>query len=198
MSSSYTSLLNLVLPNTGELNNTWGTVVNTQLTQFVENAIAQTASNNVSSADWTLDTTSGGSTTNQARDAILLAYGTPGTTRYINAPQSSKVYVVINNCTDQSSVVLRGGPSSPTTGVTILAGTAALCAWNTNVGDFVKVAGGGGAAGGGTDQVFFQNNQTVNNSYTIPVNYNAGTFGPITINTGVTVTVPSGCVWTVV
>jgi hypothetical protein len=59
-------------------------------------------------------------------------------------------------------------------------------------------AGGGGATGAGTDEIFWENGQTVNTSYSIPVGVNAGSFGPITIASGVTVTVPSGGVWTVV
>ena len=59
-------------------------------------------------------------------------------------------------------------------------------------------SGGGGATGAGTDAIFFLNGQTVNTSYTIPTLRNAGSFGPITIAAGVTVTVPSGGVWTVV
>jgi hypothetical protein len=54
------------------------------------------------------------------------------------------------------------------------------------------------ASGAGSDRIFFLNGITVNSNYTIPTNYNAGTFGPITIASGVTVTVPSGSVWTVV
>jgi hypothetical protein len=54
------------------------------------------------------------------------------------------------------------------------------------------------ASGAGTDKIFFLNGLTVNTNYTIPTNYNAGTFGPVTVASGVTVTVPSGSVWTVV
>jgi len=57
---------------------------------------------------------------------------------------------------------------------------------------------GGGATGGGTDSVFFQNGQTVNTSYSIPANTNAGSFGPITIGASATVTIPSSSTWTVV
>jgi hypothetical protein len=42
------------------------------------------------------------------------------------------------------------------------------------------------------------NSTTVSTNYTIPNNYNAGSFGPVTVNSGVTVTVPSGSTWTVV
>ena len=114
------------------------------------------------------------------------------------------MYVVVNNCTDQSSVYIRGGTSSSyTTGVEIEALGSALVAWdstaNSGAGDFVKVAGGGGgAAGTGANQIFFQNDLTVTGSYAIPTGKNAGTFGPVSINSGVTVTVPSGSVWTVV
>lgn len=45
---------------------------------------------------------------------------------------------------------------------------------------------------------FFVNPTTVSVNYTIPTNYNAMTAGPITVNSGVTVTVPSGSTWTVV
>lgn len=57
---------------------------------------------------------------------------------------------------------------------------------------------GGGATGGGTDNVFWNNDQTVNTSYSIPASTNAGTFGPITIGASATVTIPSSSTWTVV
>ena len=57
---------------------------------------------------------------------------------------------------------------------------------------------GGGATGGGSDAVFIENGQTVTTDYTLSANTNAGSFGPITINSGVTVTVPTGQTWTVV
>ena len=89
--------------------------------------------------------------------------------------------------------------SSYTTGVEIEATGSALVAWDSTANDFVKIAGGGGgAAGAGSNQIFFQNDQTVTGSYTIPNGKNAGTFGPVTVNSGVTVTVPSGSVWSVV
>ena len=54
------------------------------------------------------------------------------------------------------------------------------------------VAVGGGATGGGSDQVFVENGQTVTTNYTITTNNNAMSTGPITVNSGITVTVPSG------
>lgn len=55
-----------------------------------------------------------------------------------------------------------------------------------------------GAQGGGTDQVFFLNDTTVNTDYTITTGKNALTAGPVTIASGVTVTVPTGSVLTIV
>jgi hypothetical protein len=57
---------------------------------------------------------------------------------------------------------------------------------------------GGGATGGSGDQVFYENDVAVSVDYTISTSKNAGTFGPVDIESGVTVTIPSGSVWTVV
>ena len=56
----------------------------------------------------------------------------------------------------------------------------------------------GGAAGPGSDQIFWENDQTCSDDYTITNNKNAGSFGPITVAAGKTVTVGAGEVWTVV
>lgn len=57
---------------------------------------------------------------------------------------------------------------------------------------------GAGAKGGGNNQVFFENDQTVTNDYTITTGKNAMSAGAITIDTGVTVTVPDGSNWVIV
>ena len=57
---------------------------------------------------------------------------------------------------------------------------------------------GGGATGGGSDQVFLENGNTVTTNYTLSTNKNAVSAGPVTINSGVTVTVPSGASWVIV
>jgi len=55
-----------------------------------------------------------------------------------------------------------------------------------------------GAVGGGTDNVFYENGQTVNFSYTITPGKNAMSAGPITVGAGVTVTIPDGSSWIIV
>lgn len=57
---------------------------------------------------------------------------------------------------------------------------------------------GGGAKGGGSNSVFFENDQAVTTDYTITSGKNAMSAGAITINNGVTVTIPNGSVWTVI
>jgi len=56
---------------------------------------------------------------------------------------------------------------------------------------------GGGATGAGGDQIFVENGVTVTANYTLSTNKNAMSVGPITINSGVTVTVPSGQRWVI-
>jgi hypothetical protein len=56
---------------------------------------------------------------------------------------------------------------------------------------------GGGATGAGGDEVFIENARTVTTSYTLSTGKSAFSVGAITINSGVTVTVPSGERWVV-
>lgn len=137
MASTYTSLLGLVLPTTGELSGTWGDVVNNSLTSLLDTAIAGTTTISTD-GDVTLTTTDGSA--NQARQAILLCSGSRTALRTITAPAHSKIYTVINATTGGYSVKVVG--VGPTTGVTILAGESAVIAWNGS--DFVKVSNSGG------------------------------------------------------
>ena len=56
---------------------------------------------------------------------------------------------------------------------------------------------GGGATGGGGDAVFQENDQTVTTDYTIPTGKNASSVGPITINSGASVTISTGSNWAI-
>jgi len=56
---------------------------------------------------------------------------------------------------------------------------------------------GGGATGGGADEIFVENGQNVTVDYTIPSTRNAMSTGPITVDSGVTVTISSGSRWVV-
>jgi hypothetical protein len=75
--------------------------------------------------------------------------------------------------------------------------------FNTTTGTFEGHNGsawgsvGGGATGAGGDTVFSENSMIVTTSYTLTSGKSASSVGPITINSGATVTVPSGSRWVV-
>lgn len=83
-------------------------------------------------------------------------------------------------------------------------GVAGMIRYNTTLNTFEGYksgawgAIGGGATGGSSDDVFYENGQTVTANYTLTTNKNAMTAGPITVNSGITVTIPSGSSWVVV
>jgi hypothetical protein len=134
MTINYTTLLGLAQPVTGTESGTWGTVVNDEITALVEQAVAGAATIDVTAGNVTLTDTAGAS--NQARCAILLVTGTPGTSRNIVAPSSSKLYVVKNG--SDGAVVLKG---SATTGVTIPVGVEAQCFWNGSDFELLGMSG---------------------------------------------------------
>ena len=76
--------------------------------------------------------------------------------------------------------------------------------YNTDYASFEGYSAGGwgsigaGAKGGGNNQVFFENDTNVTQDYTITTGKNALSAGPITIDTGVSVTIPDNSVWTIV
>jgi hypothetical protein len=152
-----TSLIGLTLPVQGTLSGSWGNTVNNAISQIVDVAVAGTQTITVDT-DINLAVTVGtdastGLTANSSQYAVLLCTGARTALRFINTPKQSKTYVVINDTTGGFAVTVRGGPSTPTTGVTVAAGTRAIIAWNGS--DFVNV--GGGSAAGSDTQVQFNN-----------------------------------------
>ena len=83
-------------------------------------------------------------------------------------------------------------PGSPSTGDFRFNSTT-TSAEIYNGSEFTAVGGGAGATGGGNDEVFFESDQAVTPDYTLTANKHAHTVSP-TINSGVTVTVPSGAI----
>ena len=79
-----------------------------------------------------------------------------------------------------------------------------------STGQYLKLNGaniewadaGAGAVGGGSEKIFWENGTTIDTNYTVGTAFgaacNAMSAGPITINTGKTVTVDAGDTWTIV
>jgi hypothetical protein len=83
------------------------------------------------------------------------------------------------------------------------ASTTGYIRYNSELGQFEGYGSswgalGGGATGSGGDRVFVETSQTVTSSYTLSSGFNAITATPLTIASGVTVTVPSGAAWVLV
>jgi hypothetical protein len=145
--TSFTSLLGLALPTTGDLSGTWGTTVNDSITNLLDSAVAGTTTLSTD-GDVTLTSTNGSS--NQARQAIILLSGARTAARNVTAPAQSKAYIVNNATTGGYAVTFRG--SGPTTGVSILNGEKCLVAWNGS--DFVKVSSSYGGVSVATSNGF--------------------------------------------
>ena len=62
----------------------------------------------------------------------------------------------------------------------------------------VEWGDGGGATGGGTDKIFYNNGQTVTTAYTVPSGENAMSAGPVSVNTGINITLTGTSEWVIV
>jgi len=123
--ATYTDSLGLVKPAAGEGAGTWGTTINSSLTDLLEQAIAGRSVINTWSSNLATLTGSNGALTD-ARAAILqLDTGTGGSALTgagtLNVPDKSKVFVVFNN-SNQIVTVKVGG----LTGVAIPAGKTSI------------------------------------------------------------------------
>jgi hypothetical protein len=130
MATSYTSILKLALPATGELAGTWGDVVNQNITSMIEEAIAGLATINTwAGASHTLTTANG--TTSESRAAILELSGSPGAAATVICPDETKIYVVRNGVSGGFAATIK---TAAGTGVTIPNGkVAAVYCDGTNV-----------------------------------------------------------------
>lgn len=128
MASTYSPYLRLELIGTGEQTGTWGDTTNTNLGTLLDQAVAGTATVDVTLGDVTLTALNGAS--DQSRQAILKITGTPGAARNVIAPENSKWYLVSNDC--GQTITLKG---ASTTGYAINDGETLLMFWDGT--DFV-------------------------------------------------------------
>ena len=182
----------------------------------LNNALAAVVSNNSDTTEptttyaymWWADTTTG---LLKIRDAANSAWVTVGTLASANlglAPLASPSFT--GTATFAGNIDMSG-----TGAIDVAAGTTGqrpgspsngMFRYNSTDGAFEgyasgawgAIGGSGGATGGGSDQIFYENGQTVTTDYELTASTNAMSAGPISINSSVTVTVPSGQVWTIV
>ena len=111
-------------------------------------------------------------------------------------------YVTGNNLL---RIVATGGVALPagTTAARPTANVVGTLRYNTDTDAYELYKSAGqwatlsGATGGANDKIFWENGINVTANYTITTGFNAGTFGPITINDNVSITIPDGSSWTV-
>ena len=138
MTTGTTTLLSLALPVEGELDGTWGDVVNYGITDYVDIAVAGTLTLNGDGAITLVNTAGDAAGTNigatTAQYAIVKITGTLTTTKVITAPSSSKTYIVDNAATGGTVTFKASGQ----TGVSVAVGEKCTVYYNGT--DYVKVA----------------------------------------------------------
>ena len=135
MPSTFTSSLRLVLPATGELSNTWGTVFNAGATSLIDTSIAGTASITMTAANYTLTSSNG--VADESRSMFLVLGGTPGASFNVICPAVSKLYFVTNNTGFAQTVKTSAG-----TGISVPNGArVALRCDGTDVVEALNYAG---------------------------------------------------------
>lgn len=138
MTTGTTTLLSLALPVEGELDGTWGDVVNYGITDYVDIAVAGTLTLNGDGAVTLVNTSGDAAGTNigatTAQYAIVKITGTLTATKVITAPSSSKTYIVDNAATGGAVTFKAAGQ----TGVSVA--VAEKCTVYYNGTDYVKVA----------------------------------------------------------
>lgn len=175
--------------------------LNDALAAIVSNNSSATAPAATYAYMWWPDTTTGLLKQRNAANSAWITIGTLSATAWGLASLAGATFtgdVVLNTTTALKLPVGTTG-ERPT-------GANGLVRYNSSLTTFEGYkngawgAIGGGATGGSgsTDDVFYENGQTVTANYTITTNKNAMSAGPITIDSGIVVTIPSGSVWSIV
>ena len=174
--------------------------LNDALAAIVSNNSSSTAPATTYAYQWWADTTTGLLKQRNAANSAFVTIGTLASTNLGLASLAGATFTgdVILGTT--AALELPDGTTGQRPGSPV----AGMIRYNTTLstfeGDKAGAWGaiGGGATGGGSDDVFYENGQTVTANYTLSTNKNAVTAGPVTVNSGVTVTIPSGSSWVVV
>jgi len=113
MPSTYSNLLRLTKQATGENDGTWGAILNENVFEMLEDAIAGLAEIDASGlGPYTLTTQNGD--TDEARCAVLKFTGTPTGHWDITIPATPKLYIVHNACSSNYNMILKATLSGDT------------------------------------------------------------------------------------
>ena len=104
MASTYTTRIRLEKQGDGENPNSWGAVLNQNVIDLVDDAIAAYTTITVSSIDVTLTTADG--TSDQARSAFLELSGTVSSSLNVLVPEQSKGFIVNDKTTRENSATI--------------------------------------------------------------------------------------------
>ena len=119
--------------------------------------------------------------------------GIAGTLTYEDVTNIDSVGII----TARSGLIVGSGVTLNATGV-IATGVITASSFSGDGSALSNLPAGAPVGGASTNTVFFENDNTVDVSYTISTDKNAMAAGPISIRSGVTVTVPSGSFLTIV
>lgn len=139
---------------------------------------------------------------NQNANAVAITGGTINGT-VIGGASAAAATVTTLTATADSSFTSTGAVKIPVGTAGQQPGTPAqgMIRFNTDTPGFEGYNGSAwGALGGGntTAKGMWENSNTISANYTITTNYNAMSAGTITVNSGVTVTIPAGSRWVIV
>ena len=100
--------------------------------------------------------------------------------------------------TDAKGVKVGTGVTLETNGQATFSGIVTATSFSGDGSSLSNLPAGAPVGGASTNTVFFENDKAVAVNYQITSTKNAMSAGPIAINAGIAVTVPSGCSWTIV
>jgi hypothetical protein len=187
MASTFSTNKSLELPANGDYVNTWNIPVNSDMS-VIDAAFGGVTNLNATSGNATLTTT-------QYRPLILNVSGSiTGDVTYTIPSGVGGQWVVNNNTTGGYNVIIASGGAGTSATVGDGFSVTVVCD-GTNC--YIPISAVS-PTGGGNNLAFYLNDITITTNYTIPTGKNAGTFGPVTIQSGIVVSVPTGSYWSIV